>query len=164
MGWLKKAFKKVAAISNPVSAANLVGKQAFGSKFDAVSVATGGKLKSPTLKVAGMDIDLTAVAGAGSSILETKDSIEEYEANRQMQIEKKAEKKDLRSDQAEYDKFKNQALLDNVDTGLDLFNPTFKRNQKLASEASAMTSLFNQRKNEILNRRATPGVSQTRFS
>lgn len=67
-------------------------------------------------------------------------------------------------DNADLLKFKQQDLLNNVNPDQELFTPQFRQNSQYNKDVEAITSLFNQRKSEILQRQRSPGISQTRYS
>jgi hypothetical protein len=123
-------------------------------------------LERPKIKMGDYSLDLTALTsptGFGqmgqiqniATVTETK------------RLERKAaaaEEEKYKQDLEAMNKFKAQegTLLGQS----DLFTPVFKsgKGQKLAQEAEALSQIFNARKQEALQRRSTPGVSQTRMS
>lgn len=78
-------------------------------------------------------------------------------------IKKKQEAAFEAADQADHQKFMSQSILDNVTVDAELEVPQFRRNKKLAKEVETMVSIFNNRKSEILSRKAQPGIAQTRL-
>lgn len=73
--------------------------------------------------------------------------------------------KDTKSNREKFENFKEQDLL-NIDQDLNIpeYSGGRKRERKkFQKEQDAMLSLFNARKDEVLGRRATPGLDQLRF-
>lgn len=137
MKWLKKALK----LSNPVGQAMQAYEQITGKEGASVKV-NGSK--------ASLDGNVSDIQSVGNA----------FEAGRETIKEAKDLSKDLKSDKLELDLFKSQDLLN---TDASLYEPMFKRDSKFKKEQEGMLSLFNARKDDILSRRRTPGISQTRF-
>jgi hypothetical protein len=150
---LGKLFKKAVRLANPVTAAIDVTNQAFGANT----------IKDPTVKAFGTGLNLAEMTSPVTAISAGLDTSAGYEANRQNEIAKKQQKDNLAADEADFQKFQSQDLLNSVDTNTPLYTPAMRANGGRAKEIEAMTQLFNQRKSDILARQRTPGINQTRL-
>lgn len=66
---------------------------------------------------------------------------------------------------AENAKNKNTEEIDTMNASSQVYTPTYiKGSAKYNKDQEALTLLFNQRKQELLNRTRAPGISQTRLN
>jgi hypothetical protein len=133
-------------ISNPI-----------GKTLDQVGI------ERPKVNIGGYNLDLTAMTTGLGAIGQVQNVATKYEEERQVAKFEKQQQELYKADVAQLEKFKQQegTLL----TGnQELFIPKYKsvKSGKMAKETEALAQVFNQRKQEIVQRRSTPGVSQTR--
>lgn len=123
-------------------------------------------IKRPTIALGnGQNLDLTAAlspTGYGQ-IGQIQNFARNYEEKRLTDKAKAAENDKYQADQEAFKKFKEQEL--NLNAQSDIFIPQYKssKSSKLAKETQALADIFNARKQELMQRRSTPGISQTRI-
>jgi len=68
------------------------------------------------------------------------------------------------SDRTAMQEFKSMEEAVVADPSLNIMTPVFKNDKKKtkAKEAEALAQVFNQRKQEVISRKTSPGISQTR--
>lgn len=140
-----ETFKKAAELSNPLGQINYAYRQVTGDDV------------APRIKYKGAQMSLT-----GNTAFDAAAAAKTHETGRQN--EKAAEKleENLKSDEEQFRKFKAQetSLLEGKSS--DLFVPQYKTGKR-QSETDALAKIFQARKNEVAQRKAAPGISQTRF-
>lgn len=146
-------FKKVVRLSNPVTAAVDITNQAFGANT----------IKTPHAKFAGMDVDLADMTSPQTAIVSGVENAQAYEAHRKDVKNTNEQISNEKADEAEFKKFSDQDLLNSGDPNGQLYVPTYKT-QKFAGQTQNILSIFNNRKSQVLNSAANPGINQTRFN
>jgi hypothetical protein len=115
----------------------------------------------PKLKVGDFTLDATALTSPVSAFGQVTNAATVHETKRQ---EKKAadEQADLAAaDARQFEAFKKQE--DSLLSGSsEVFTPKYKVRGDLAKQTEALAQIFNARKSEALQRRSSPGISQTR--
>lgn len=135
-------------ISNPI-----------GKTLDQVGV------DRPKVSIGGYNLDLTAMTTGLGAIGQAQNLAKNYEEKRLTAKAIKSEEEQYEKDVLSLEKFKQQE--GNLLAGQnEIFMPKFKsgKSGKLAQQAEALAQVFNARKQESLQRKSTPGVSQTRMS
>lgn len=119
-------------------------------------------LETPKIKLGQYTIDPLAMTNPLGAIGQVQNAATVTEQKR---LERKAAAEDKAAraaDEAAFNQFANQenALL----TSQDIMMPVFKSSVagKKSKEADALAQVFNARKQEAMQRKTTPGVSQTR--
>lgn len=122
-------------------------------------------VERPKVSIGGYNLDLTAMTTGLGQIGQVQNLAKNYEEKRLTAKAIKAEEEQYQKDVASFEKFKQQeaTLLSGQS---QLFIPQFKsgKSGKLAQQTEALAQVFNARKQETLQRKTTPGVSQTRMS
>jgi hypothetical protein len=120
-------------------------------------------IERPKLKLGDYTLDLTAMGSPLGQIGQFQNAANVTEEKR---LERKAEAKEeklYQEDLTKLTQFKEQEQ--NLLGSTDIYTPQFRsgKSQKLAKEAEALTQIFNARRQESLQRKSTPGISQTRM-